>query len=313
MSFHNGGQFPVSDESLGHVLSNYGIEGFSYRIATRGIENTTCIIEASKQKYALRIYRQAKKSLSAIEHELAFMDMLRKDDLPIPRKYVNQARQSITHCMVDGRQWHALLMEYMPGKHPGHYTQDLLGQMAQVQARIHLTGENIDYDGSTSRLTHLVENEFMRHIDKNSITDKQLSAYTERIAQYEIALDPDLPCGYSHFDFDLGNILVDHPNRLSAILDFDDLQYAPLVVCLGYTLWNVLYETGNEDLVDQYVAEYQKTRPLNALEQNYLPKVMLFRHYVITALKILNGRIAKDDIQRYEDLESRLIRLTSVL
>lgn len=312
MSFRNDGQFPVSDKSLSGILSNYGIKSFSYHLATSGIENTTCIIEAPSQRYALRIYRQAKKSLNAIERELTFMNTLRKKDLPVPKNYVNQAHQSITHCEVDGKQWQALLMEYMPGQHPDSYTQNLLDQMAQAQARMHLTGESIDYDESMSRLTHLVEGGFVCRIDKNSISNKQLLAYFERIAKYEITLDADLPCGYSHFDFDLGNILVDDSSHLSAILDFDDLQYAPLVVCLGYTLWSVLYETRNESFVNQYVAEYQKVRQLNLLEQEYLPKVMLFRHYVITALKILNGHIAKGDIQNYETLESQLIYLTSV-
>ena len=113
-------------------------------------------------------------------------------------------------------------------------------------------------------------------------------------------------CGYSHFDFDLGNILVDEHDQLSAILDFDDLQYAPLVICLGYTLWSVLYETNDKNALTSYLTEYQKARTLSTLELEYLPKIMLFRHYVITTLKILNGHVAKADVQKYKALEQSL-------
>lgn len=76
MGFHNDGQFPTSDTSLSSILSHYGIEDFSFTVATSGIENTTCIIKTPKQKYALRVYRQAKKPLAAIDCELVFMGKL---------------------------------------------------------------------------------------------------------------------------------------------------------------------------------------------------------------------------------------------
>jgi len=311
MSFHNDGQFPTSQESLSTILSNYGIQDFSYSVATSGIENTTCVIETPKRKYALRIYRQAKKPIDAIKHELAFMDMLRRQGLPVPGVYVNQTQQAITQVDMDGKQWEALLMECMSGDHPSSYTTSLLSQMAQAQATMHESGTLINKSHhDLPEPTSLVEGEFVRHIDRNSISNNaRLLKYIERIAKYEVTLDANLPRGFSHFDFDLGNILIDNNGNLSAILDFDDLQYAPFVVCLGYTLWSVLYETGDESIVAQYLAEYQKTRQLGSLEREYLPKIMLFRHYVITALKILNGHIAKDDVQNYEALGSQLIRI----
>lgn len=147
----------------------------------------------------------------------------------------------------------------------------------------------------------------MRYIDKNKLADERLIKYIERIVNYTVKLSMELPCGYSHFDFDMGNVLVDDQNNLSAILDFDDMQYAPLVICLSYTLWSILYETGNDELVAQYLADYQKQRPLTELEKEYLPKIMLFRHYVITALKILNGHTSSENAERYENLETKLI------
>jgi fatty-acyl-CoA synthase/long-chain acyl-CoA synthetase len=58
---------------------------------------------------------------------------------------------------------------------------------------------------------------------------------------FVVELDDSLPKGLSHFDFDIDNILTKN-DRVTAILDFGDMECLPLVVCLGYTLWDVLLE-----------------------------------------------------------------------
>ncbi|HSW74696.1 MAG TPA: phosphotransferase [Candidatus Saccharimonadales bacterium] len=310
MSFRNDGQFPVSHISLASILSHYSINDFSYSLADGGIENTTCIIQAPEQTYALRIYRQAKKPLAAIKCELLYMSALRSQGLPVPTVYTNQHESAITQAHVNDQNWEALLMEYMLGQHPSGYTSALISQMAQAQAPMHLIGEAFDRPNNVvPHPTKLVESEFVHRVDQDKLDNKKLLDYIERIVKYEVILDKELPLGYSHFDFDSGNILVDSNGHLSAILDFDDLQYSPLVVCLGYTLWSILYETRSENLILRYMAEYQKNRRLCQLEQQFLPKVMLFRHYVITALKVLNGHTAQADVQKYEDVEKQIILL----
>lgn len=311
MSFHNDGQFPVSHEALANILSAYGVTTFSYSIATNGIENTTCLIETSKQKYALRIYRQAKKPLPAIEREIAFMQILRSQGSPIPRVYSNQAEEMVAQVDWDGRSWEVLLMECMPGEHPAAYSTLLLNQMARAQAQMHiLGGEFAKSHNSPPSLTELAEGEFAWRINTSQIKDKRLLNYLNRIVNYRVPLDSSLPCGYSHFDLDIGNILVDAHGSLAAILDFDDLQYAPLVVCLGYSLWSILYESKRKDLVEQYLTAYQKIRQFTEKEREYLPKIMLFRHYVITALKILNGHTTDEDVLFYENIEQQLGQLS---
>lgn len=309
MSFHNDGQFPISHESLADILRQYDIASFTYVYATGGIENTTCFIKTPSQRYALRVYRYAKKPTAAMMREMQYMDVLREHGLPIPQVYSNNAGRSITTVHVDGAEWQAILMEYMHGTHPVSYSPNLLRHMAQVQASMHTIGAGMP--GGRITLTELVEGEFVKRLDMSTISGQRARRYIERISSYAVQLGPTLPCGYSHFDFDMGNILVGSHNKLVAILDFDDLQYAPLVICLAYTLWSILFETGDMAHVEQYLAVYQQYRNLTPLERAYLPRIMLFRHYVITALKMLNGHTQAADITRYESLE-QLIRDVSL-
>jgi Ser/Thr protein kinase RdoA (MazF antagonist) len=69
--------------------------------------------------------------------------------------------------------------------------------------------------------------------------------------------------GLSHFDFDIDNVLTKN-DHVTAILDFGDIECMPLVVCLGYTLWDVLCEEGGSPaLVARYLQKYQAVRQLN--------------------------------------------------
>jgi Ser/Thr protein kinase RdoA (MazF antagonist) len=107
-----------------------------------------------------------------------------------------------------------------------------------------------------------------------------------------------LPKGLSHFDFDIDNILTQN-ERVTAILDFGDLECMPVVVCLGYTLWDVLFEEGGSPAaVTRYVQQYQELRHLHQHEKEVLREIILFRHYVITTVQISFGHFSQHDLDK---------------
>src|SRR5205823_589663 len=125
-------------------------------------------------------------------------------------------------------------------------------------------------------------------------------------------LHDSLPNGLSHFDLDIENILTKH-DRVTAILDFGDIECMALVVCLGYTLWDVLFEKGGSpELVTRYLQKYQGVRQLNQSEQDVLLRIILFRHYVITTVRIHFGNFSHNDfdeaIQQEQYLRSLELR-----
>ena len=83
----------------------------------------------------------------------------------------------------------------------------------------------------------------------------------------------------------------------------------PLIVCLGYTLWDVLFENGGSPAsVARYLQKYQGVRQLNQSEKEVLPQIILFRHYIITAVEIHFWNFSQHDIdkalQQEQDLRS---------
>src|SRR5262249_23716837 len=107
-----------------------------------------------------------------------------------------------------------------------------------------------------------------------------------RIKTYRYPLNPDLPQGYNHLDIDFDGNVITRGDRVVAIVDFEDLAYSPMIVCLGYTLWNILDDEG-EGAMRYYLAEYEKVRPLTEVERKALPHVIFFRNYVLAVVRLM--------------------------
>jgi Ser/Thr protein kinase RdoA (MazF antagonist) len=83
-------------------------------------------------------------------------------------------------------------------------------------------------------------------------------------------------------------------------VDFEDLQYSPAIVCLGFTLWNILDDQGLE-IMKKYLEEYEKIRSLTEEEKIVLPNVIFFRNYVIGVVRLLLWD-EKTDLKDFEDI-----------
>jgi len=305
-------QIKLSKKVLQEILQNYNLALHSYKEASSGIENTTALVVTNKGKFAVRIYQKNKKKISTIQLELEFMNYLAKYDLPVPKVINNAKGQLITQHKDTKATWQCICMELMPGAHIAKYTPQLIKELAATQAKIHKLGivfaKNRKVNPTTIRLA---DKEFLPKINLSKIKNREIKEFLLRDKSFIVKLDDKLPRGFNHNDFDHGNILVKN-NKLSAVLDFDDLSYAPMAMCLGYTLWAVLFETQSFGQVRQYVKEYSKVRKLNQLELKSLRNIILFRHYVIGAQNILfNGEKTKDT-KTFLKLEKQLIK-TSVI
>jgi Ser/Thr protein kinase RdoA (MazF antagonist) len=277
-------QVIVSHDIIAKMLLQYGINDFHFEIISGGIENTSLLITNHNKQYVLRIYRRYNKSDSRIAVELQFQDVLREHGLPIPHILTNSIGSKLTKVTIDGFDWQVILMEYMGKTDFKHYTSELINDMATIQATMHLLGIAFAKNQATHEHTLSELKETIAQQSKEEISDIKIRTFLDRGKKYIVALDPNLPYGYNHLDFDTyGNILVKN-DRVTAILDFDDLSYSPSVVCLGYTLWEILFETNDTNKLEEYLKVYEEIRPLNEHERSLLPQIMLFRNYAIGAI-----------------------------
>ena len=144
-------------------------------------------------------------------------------------------------------------------------------------------------------------------VEGTSVGGQEVRDLLQRIKVYSYPLSTDLPYGYNHLDIDFdGNVLTKN-NHVSGIVDFDDLQYSPGVVCLGYSLWNILDDEGIHAM-RHYLREYEKVRPLTPAEYEALPNVVFFRNYVMVVIRLLLG----SEITPIEDVAG-LLKLEKVI
>ncbi len=301
--------FVPSQKHIRAILACYNLPLTRFEHATRGIENLTLFAWSGQKKYVLRVYPQKKKSDADILLELNFMSHLRKHGLPTPAIISSSDNRLLVVCELDHQKWQCVLMEHAQGAHVEAFTPALLDHMAPLQAQMHILGEQYaKTQNIASGRSALQETSVIDELRNNAAHESDLRDFLERVNGFVVELDDSLPKGLSHFDFDIDNVLAQN-NRVTAILDFGDLECLPLVVCLGYTLWDVLFEKGGSPaLVTRYLQKYQEVRQLSRREKETLREIILFRHYVITTVRIHFGDFSQNDLdkalQQEQDLRS---------
>lgn len=298
-------QFQPTNSKVHDILVEYGLTLQDYQLATTGIENITIIANCNEGKYVLRLYRQNKKTDEYIEQEWSFVDFLHENGFPVAQLVTNKDGEVLTKYTDSGISWQVILMKFVDGRHPSTYSPQLIANLASNQAKIHLLAPTYNDSYYGSILRNLREKYFIKQIDFTNLPSKEFGDLLKRAQDYEVNLSSEFEFGLCHLDFDADNVLVDEHDNLTAILDFDDLALAPFVLDLAYTLWDV-YHDGGEEKVNQYLTEYQSIRPLSTEERSVLKPIILFRHYVISAIRTLAAEIDQTTATKYLAIEKSL-------
>lgn len=295
-------QFTPSHERIAEILESYDLQLVAYKSAQSGIENCTLFVDTSKGNYVLRIYRQDKKTNEAIIAEFDFVQYLSKHAIPVAPAIKNLNGHYVTYYS----EWQAILMLYVGGTHAALYDTDLIMQLATTQANMHLLAATYTTPPALQRrLTILKDTYFLPKVDMTTVCS-EAQPLLDRAARYAVTLPSGLPAGVCHMDYDVNNILVNDNHDIAAVLDFDDATLAPFAACLGYTLWDIMSQE-DKGLVDDYLAIYMSVRSMTKAELDIIGSVMLFRHYMITALIALDGDMDAETASRYARVENKIL------
>lgn len=280
-----GNKFVPTKEALALILANYEINVFDFTLITVGIANTTIIVYTKRKKYILRVYAQQRKKDIEILFELDLQSYLRANGVPIPQVYLNRSGKYITKLKTGNLLWQSLLMDFVEGTSNTSHTPELIKQLAEIQARMHILGERFKSKIKRKEKSWKELKDYyaiyVKDFPKCSVQEKE---FIIRAKNFKYDVSFRLPFGYNHLDLDLdGNVIVKN-NLIRGIVDFDDLSYSPIIVCFGYSLWNVLHDEGVSGM-REYKKRYEATRPLKEAENRALPYVILFRNYEIGALR----------------------------
>ena len=275
-------QFFLTPSSIGKILREYGLRLKSFSRPKAGIANTTAIVKTNKGAFALRIYRQRRKSLSKIQEEVRFALFLKDHGIPVPAILPDLKGKLIHKQYVGKKSWTCLLMERIPGRTDTKYLPKLVSQLARVQAKMHILGEKFARQQSNLPRPQWVLNcpNHIVRFNSSTLPSKRARDFFDRTRKFSVRLNNRLPLGYNHMDIGYGNLLV-YKGKLSAILDFDDVEYGPIVSCLAYILCDIIFFTQNISRVREYLKVYLKLRKLTKFEIQNLLGVMAYRNYIV--------------------------------
>lgn len=311
MKLHTHDQFKITDESLKQILSAYDFNLEAYEVADSGIENCTILVKCSVQNIVVRVYRQNKKTDEEILQEIEFTEYLYKKGIPVAPIHWNSKGNRITILEIDNQRWQCIVMDKLSGTHAKKYTDELLQDMASIQAKMHSLADKFDNSFTVKKLNKLKESNFTHLIKNRGDLSNEVLAFIDRIENYEIFIEEILPRGLCHLDYDNGNILSKN-DKVTAVLDFDDLSDAPYAVCLAYTMWDIAFDAGIDKALE-YMYQYERDRSLSVSEKELILPAMLFRHYVIGAKDIADSQISPSLFSHYLKLEKNLKDTDSIL
>ena len=306
-------QINLTKESLTRILNAWGISNFNFEPINEGIANSSARIESGGKRYVLRVYAQG-KSDEDILFEVSFQDYLRGHGIPIPIIHANKQDAELNTVEIGDKRWQTILMDLVEGQSvtikPSY---ELIADLATLQAKMHLLGieysKNVD---TPKKLWVDLHDGLASKVEDTTVGGQEVKGLIERIKAYSYPLNPDLPYGYNHLDIDFDGNVLTKDNRVSGIVDFEDLQYSPVIVCLGYSLWNILDDDGIEAM-KHYLRSYEKVRPLTPAEYEALPNVVLFRNYVMVIIRLLlwDENTPIEDITSLIKLEKEIPTLLS--
>lgn len=277
------------------LLVNYGIRALKISPTEYGIVNHSFFIEAEKKKYVFRIYsHKNKKSKKDILFEVSAMKILRENNVPTPQIIKNKSKGEVTTFSYEKNNFDSILMDFMKGNNLVRDSLKTLELLAKMQARVHdiLLKKIRPRKSFKSVLKKWGEFERDELIKMRPILKKYKleSLYFDKFKEAKREMTAKLsdlikaPYAECHLDFQGNNILVNN-KRIVGILDFDNIEGAPLIFDSANTLRSWLGSAKPNkyrSILNSYIKGYEKFRKLSDKELTLLPTLILVRNFGVT-------------------------------
>lgn len=297
-----GAKFTATRSKLRQILSLYAVDlQTSTKIKDGMINSSYFVNDRVGKEYVLRVYQQGNRTDQEITHELAVTELFRSKKIPVPPLVKTPQSQGLVHFQDGGQTWRVVLMHKAAGRHLLISDRAVLPEFAALHAKMHLAAHGQPDQRSTSRKTL----KFLRSwLDEEAQTAKPLLQEVGLWSSFAVILQEvqsyfsdhqtslaKLPAGDCHLDYDSNNVLVED-KKITAILDFDDIAWAPFILDCGNSLWWWLYFSDAKDyqtILQTYLESYSQSRTVSDNERRYLLFFIRLRNATLAPLLFVNS------------------------
>ncbi|RZL38935.1 MAG: aminoglycoside phosphotransferase [Pedobacter sp.] len=239
--------------------------------------NHSYMVNNNDEEYVFRIYSLNWRSLTEIEAEVAYLNLLKEANLPISYPILTTANNFIcTVNSVEGLRY-GVLFSYAKGEKLLTFDKDLHFKVGQIMAEMHKVSLNKSIDRVSYNSGNLLDETF-NYLPGFLPNDTEQYKFLLKLKSYltnviESAKEEELRSGVVHLDiwFDNMNIAGDD----ITIFDFDFCGNGWLVYDLAYYIMQVhSTEATPEEYelkVNSFLQGYESVTKISAEERRLMP------------------------------------------
>ncbi len=259
----------VAHDTLKSFLSRYQIgDLLDFKGISAGIENTNYFIYTTQGKYVLTLFETLGRN--ELPYFLNLMAFLAEHQVPSAHPIADNQNQYL-QTLQDKP---AVIVHCLQGAEAQEVTHSHAKALGSALAELHLAGQKFDQHHANSRGPHWWHNTITKL--KGHIPGEEFKILESEIEFQMTFSHTDLPRGVTHADLFKDNVLWEK-GQISGFIDFyyacDDVLLYDVAVTSN--AWFSDREGNlNQELTQQFLAQYETKRTLNATEHKAWP-VML--------------------------------------
>ncbi|VAW81780.1 Homoserine kinase [hydrothermal vent metagenome] len=259
----------VSHDTLQTFLSRYEIgDLLNFEGISAGIENTNYFIYTTQGKYVLTLFETL--GPKELPYFLNLMAFLAEHQVPSAHPVADNQNQYLQTLQNKP----AVIVHCLQGAEAQEVTTQHAKALGAALAKLHLAGQQFEQQQANSRGPHWWHDTITKL--EGHIPTQEFKILESEIEFQMTMSHTDLPRGVTHADLFKDNVLWEK-GKISGFIDFyyacnDVLLYDIAVTCNAW--FSDQKGNLNQELSQEFLAQYDRIRPLNAIEHKAWP-VML--------------------------------------
>ena len=284
------------EDGLRDVLAEWGLSSKTRLSLLNISENATFRADDPNRSSAivLRVYRSGYHTTREILSELAWIDQLRRDQVivtPEPLRLTSGHR--LAEFDAGDGPLQATAFAFMSGREP-RPTDDLTAwfvKLGAISAKLHTHSLSKGVPHGFQRKRWTFQTMFGAEplwgdwraaigltIEGADLLERCAAKLEADLAEF--GTGPDR-FGLIHADLRLANLLIEE-DRLG-VIDFDDCGFSWFMYDFAAAISFFEHEPGIPDLMEAWIAGYDRIRPLESHEVHALPQFVMARRLLLTA------------------------------
>jgi homoserine kinase type II len=272
----------INFEELSQHLKNYDVgELVEFVEIIDGIDNSNFIVKTTKNNFIFTIF-ESRIDKNSLPYFINFKEHLSSKNISCPTPIKAKNLQTI----IDFRDKKTVLVSFLNGatlkpNNDGYYyniTNNHCFQVGAILAKMHFASKDFKSSRQNDLAVKDFENLFNKFKHLLDDYDPNLNKLiTSTLKLLNTSWRTDLEASSCHLDLFPDNVFFNEKNQITGVIDFYFSATDLLIYDLAITVnaWCFDKTNFNFDKFDSLLNSYQKIKPLNSKELNFLETALI--------------------------------------